>query len=120
MVRRALAVSWVVLLAGFGIARAADGDFYLRKGDRVGFYGDSSPEQRHYTNCVETSVVTRFPSWQLYFVHSGWGGDRVNGGSGGRIGRRLHRDILPYQPTVVTIMLGMNDASYRPFDQRIF
>ena len=54
------------------------------------------------------------------FVHSGWGGDRVTGGGGGRIDHRLERDVFAYKPTVVTVMLGMNDASYRPFDQKIF
>ena len=54
------------------------------------------------------------------FVHSGWGGDRVTGGGGGPIDVRLKRDVFAYKPTVVTIMLGMNDASYQPFDQKIF
>ena len=54
------------------------------------------------------------------FVHSGWGGDRVTGGGGGPIDRRLSRDVFAYKPTVVTVMLGMNDASYQPFKQPIF
>jgi lysophospholipase L1-like esterase len=54
------------------------------------------------------------------FVHSGWGGDRVTGGGGGPIDHRLERDVFPYRPTVVTVMLGMNDASYRKFEQPIF
>jgi len=41
------------------------------------------------------------------------GGDRVSGGGGGPMDVRLWRDVLPYNPTVVTIMLGMNDGSYR-------
>ena len=28
--------------------------------------------------------------------------------------------MLPYNPTVVTIMLGMNDGRYRAYDQAIF
>jgi lysophospholipase L1-like esterase len=54
------------------------------------------------------------------FVHSGWGGDRVTGGGGGPIDVRLKRDVLAYQPTVMTVMLGMNDGRYRAFDQQIF
>jgi lysophospholipase L1-like esterase len=57
---------------------------------------------------------------KVTFVHSGWGGDRVTGGGGGPIDRRLTRDVFAYKPTVVTVMLGMNDASYRPFQQPIF
>ena len=33
---------------------------------------------------------------------------------------RIWRDVLPYNPTVMTIMLGMNDGRYRAFDQPIF
>jgi lysophospholipase L1-like esterase len=44
----------------------------------------------------------------------------VTGGGGGPIDRRLARDVFAYKPTVVSVMLGMNDASYRPFQQRIF
>ena len=98
----------------------ADGTFYLKSGDRVVFYGDSITDQRLYTTFTETYVVTRFPSVNVTFTHSGWGGDRVDGGGGGPIDQRLERDVFPYHPTVVTIMLGMNDGHYRPFDQQLF
>jgi lysophospholipase L1-like esterase len=109
----------VGLLAPSAILFAADA-FALRDGDRVVFYGDSITDQRRYTSFVETYVVTRFPKLDVRFVHSGWGGDRVSGGGGGPIDVRLWRDVLPYNPTVVTIMLGMNDGGYRAFDQAIF
>jgi lysophospholipase L1-like esterase len=98
----------------------AQSEFYLKNGDRVVFYGDSITDQRLYTTFTETFVVTRFPKKNVTFVHSGWGGDRVGGGGGGPIELRLKRDVFAYKPTVMTIMLGMNDASYRPFDQAIF
>lgn len=101
-------------------APAADAPFYLKDGDRVVFYGDSITEQRLYTTFVETYVVTRFPKMDVTFVHSGWGGDRVTGGGGGPIDVRLERDVFPYRPTVVTVMLGMNDAGVRPFDPKTF
>jgi lysophospholipase L1-like esterase len=94
--------------------------FYLKDGDRVVFYGDSITDSRMYTSFVETFVATRFPQMKIDYVHSGWGGDRVGGGGGGPIDVRLKRDVLAYNPTVVTIMLGMNDGSYRAFDQGIF
>src|SRR5579875_2218523 len=93
----------------------AQNGFYLKQNDRVVFYGDSITDQRLYTTFVETYVVTRFPNMKVSFVHSGWGGDRVSGGGGGPIDRRLERDVFAYKPTVVTVMLGMNDASYQPF-----
>src|SRR5271156_1274196 len=110
----------LALFLGFAPALHAEGPFALRDGDRVVFYGDSITEQRLYTTFVETYVVTRFPSLNVSFVHSGWGGDRVTGGGGGPIDKRLSRDVFAYKPTVVTVMLGMNDASYQPFKQQIF
>ena len=108
------------ILAVISSAALAQADFALKNGDRVVFYGDSITEQRLYTTFAETYVVTRFPKLDVTFVHSGWGGDRVNGGGGGPIDVRLWRDVLAYNPSVVTIMLGMNDGRYRPFDQPIF
>jgi lysophospholipase L1-like esterase len=109
----------LLLLCLTAAVRAQD-TFYLKNGDRVVFYGDSITDQRLYTTFVETYIVTRFPKLNVSFVHSGWSGDRVTGGNGGPIDKRLQRDVLPYKPTVVTIMLGMNDGGYKAFDQKIF
>src|ERR1051325_11344620 len=107
-------------LVVFVALQAHAASFALRDGDRVVFYGDSITDQRLYTTFTETYVVTRFPKSNISFVHSGWGGDRVTGGGGGPIDLRLKRDVIAYRPTVMTVMLGMNDASYRAFDQGIF
>lgn len=106
-----------LLFCGLAVAQSP---FHLKQGDRVVFYGDSITDQRLYTTFVETFVLTRFPSMKVDFIHSGWGGDRVDGGGGGPIDLRLERDVFAYNPTVVTIMLGMNDGRYRAFDQSIF
>jgi len=98
----------------------AQSDFYLKDGDTVVFYGDSITDQRLYTTFTEAYVLTRFPKLNIRFIHSGWSGDRVDGGVGGPIDTRLKRDVLVYHPTVVTIMLGMNDAGYRLFDDALF
>ena len=109
----------VVLLAAASAAPAQEA-FALREGDRVVFFGDSITDQRLYTTFAETYVVTRFPHTNISLVHSGWGGDRVTGGGGGPMDVRIWRDVLPYNPTVVTVMLGMNDGRYRAFDPAIF
>jgi lysophospholipase L1-like esterase len=95
---------------------SAQTGFFLREGDVVVFYGDSITDQRLYTNFVETFVTTRFPALHVRFIHSGWSGDRVDGGAGGSIDVRLNRDVLVHHPSVVTVMLGMNDGHYHPFD----
>jgi lysophospholipase L1-like esterase len=92
----------------------------LKDGDTVVFYGDSITDQRLYTAFTEAFVVTRFPKATVRFIHSGCGGDRVDGGSNGPIDIRLNRDVIAYQPTVVTVMLGMNDGGYRAFDTGLF
>jgi len=110
----------LTLFLGFAPGLRAGGPFAIKDGDRIVFYGDSITDQRLYTTFVETYIVTRFPSMNVSFVHSGWGGDRVSGGGGGKIDRRLERDVFAYKPSVVTVMLGMNDAGYGAFKPTVF
>jgi len=112
----------LLLTASLSLAQTslAQAPFYLHDGDRVVFYGDSITDQRLYTTFTESFVVTRFPGLNVAFTHSGWGGDRVTGGGGGDIDLRLARDVFPYKPTVMTIMLGMNDGNYKPYDDVAF
>ncbi len=117
---RLASLALLVLAAGSSTPGRAEGPFALKGGDRVVFYGDSITEQRLYTTFAETFVVTRFPGLDVTFVHSGWGGDRVTGGGGGPIDVRLDRDVEAYKPTVVTVMLGMNDGGYQPFRDSTF
>ncbi len=111
---------FAVLASLAALPSFAQPNFYLKDGDTVVFYGDSITDQRLYTAFTETYTVTRFPHLRVRFVHSGWGGDRVTGGGGGPIDLRLRRDVIPFRPTVVTIMLGMNDGHYRSYDDAIF
>jgi len=92
------------------------GSFALHDGDRVLFYGDSITDNQFYPQFVENYIVTRFPNMRVTFANYGWSGDKVSGGGGGDIEKRLDRDVFPFHPSVVTIMLGMNDGLYRPWD----
>ena len=97
-----------------GSLRAQDpGSFLIHNGDRVVFYGDSITQDGGYATLVEAYARTRFPAWDLRFYYSGVGGDTVAGGARGDIATRLERDVVSMHPTVVTLMLGMNDGQYR-------
>lgn len=102
---------WLALPAA---APAQNGAFSLKAGDTVVFYGDSITAQNLYNQWIELYTVTRFPSMRVHFYGAGVGGDRVSGGVGGPIDQRLSRDVFAHKPTVVTVMLGMNDGAYRP------
>ncbi len=87
--------------------------FYLHPNDTVVMYGDSITEQNLYNQYVELYTVTRFPLMRVHFYDAGVGGDRVTGGWAGPIDQRLERDVFAEKPTVVTVMLGMNDGGYQ-------
>jgi len=90
--------------------------FALHDGDRVVFYGDSITQDGGYARMVEAYARSRYPSWDLRFYNAGVGGDTTKGGSAGAAVVRLDRDVISLKPTVVTIMLGMNDGGYRRLD----
>ena len=108
------------ILAWPGKATAQAISYYLHDGDQVVTYGDSITDQRLYTVDIEAFTQTRYPDLTIHWVNSGWGGDTVKGGAGGDIEMRINRDIIPYHPTVMTVMLGMNDGGYAKFDKTKF
>jgi lysophospholipase L1-like esterase len=88
--------------------------FVLRPHDRIVFLGDSITQQQLYTNYVESYLAASYPELELTFFNAGWGGDTAPGGL-----RRLERDVLALQPTVVTVCYGMNDGRYVPLTDEI-
>ncbi len=89
--------------------------FFFKDGDVVVVMGDSITEQHLYSNYLEAWSVCRFPKRNLTFRNVGIGGDRSTGGNS-----RFKRDVLPHKATVLTVDFGMNDGSYRAFDEKIF
>ena len=131
----------VLLLSVANCFSALAGDFLIRDGDRVVFLGDSITEQLLYTTYIEAYALTRHPGWKLTFRNVGWGGDtswlRQRAHPDEKqlfaadesaqqkmvkdsVGRGLSRDVLPLQPTFVTVKFGMNDHSYQPFREDNF
>lgn len=104
----------VACLPGLLSAARAE-DFFFRDGDRVVMIGDSITEQHLYSNYVEMWTVTRFPHWKITFRNVGIGGDRSGGGNA-----RFARDVLPHEPTALTVDFGMNDGGYREFTEQTF
>ncbi len=87
----------------------------LQDGDTFVFLGDSITHQRLYTQYVEDFFYQRFPERRITFHNAGVGGARAWDALA-----RVSRDVLDYKPRYVSILLGMNDGSYRPFDADIF
>ena len=114
---RVIAIGLMVVVS---LPAWAQANFYLHQDDRVVFYGDSITEQGRYAAFVENYVLTRFPKLNVTFVNSGWSGEWIVGGGGGKVDLRLARDVIAEHPTVATFMLGMNDAAYQDYDPSFF
>ncbi len=95
--------------------RALLGQLELQDGDSIVFLGDSITHQVLYTQYVEDYFYTRFPKMRLKFHNAGVGGARAWDALA-----RFDRDVAAYKPKYVTILLGMNDGSYKPYDDAIF
>jgi lysophospholipase L1-like esterase len=87
----------------------------LKDGDSIVFLGDSITHQCLYTQYVEDYFYTRYPKMHLSFHNAGVGGDRAADAL-----TRFDEDVVPYKPKYVTILLGMNDGSYKDFDKGVF
>jgi lysophospholipase L1-like esterase len=118
MTRFAIQKRWRILACWCALvfvvcATAVHGQqFALKDGDTVVFYGDSITAQRLYTRYVEDFVLTRYPALHLRFVNAGVPGDTATGGYAGLMAERVQRDVAPFKPTMVTVMLGMNDGGW--------
>ncbi len=87
----------------------------LKDGDRFLFIGDSITHQSLYTQFVEDFFYTRYPHIRLHFRNAGVSGDRAADALD-----RFEPDIAAFKPTVATILLGMNDGTYKDFDAETF
>jgi lysophospholipase L1-like esterase len=110
-------VAFLLAVGASRVARAEEPAFALHDGDRVVFYGDSITQAGGYCTMVEEYTRSRFPIWDMRFYNAGVGGDTVQGGWAGKADERIERDVISLKPTVVTIMLGMNDGHYRALEK---
>ena len=77
----------------------------FQDGDRVCFLGDSITHGRQYHSMIYAYYLTRFPDRSIHFVNAGIAGDSAGGALG-----RLEEDVTSKSPSVVVVMLGMNDV----------
>jgi len=87
----------------------------LKDGDRFIFIGDSITHQCLYTQFVENFFYTRYPQMRIHFRNAGVSGDRASDALD-----RFDDDIASFKPSVATVLLGMNDGTYKNFDMPTF
>lgn len=87
----------------------------LQDGDSFVFLGDSITHQCLYTQYVEDYFYTRYPERRIHFYNSGVSGDKA-----GDALARSEGDVASQNPKYVSVLLGMNDGTYRHFDRETF
>ena len=95
----------VVCLGLLSSASLVNGAGPFRDGDRVCFVGDSITKQGGYHAQILLFYATRLPGVRVQMWNCGIAGDTAAGGV-----KRYDWDIAPHKPTVVSIMMGMNDV----------
>ena len=106
---------WITGLAGgivFGLGTAvvqAQNEFPLKEGDTWVMAGDSITAQHLHTNYIEAFFYARFPKMTFCFRNSGVSGDTIP-----KLMERFAWDVAAWNPTVVSVELGMNDARGYP------
>jgi lysophospholipase L1-like esterase len=74
-----------------------------------------SPTSALYTQYVENFFYTRYPNSRIHFRNAGVSGDRAADALA-----RFDDDVAAFKPTIATVLLGMNDASYKDYDAPTF
>ena len=95
-----------LLLATLAAPQAAVTVPPFQFGDRWCVLGDSITRSGQYHRYIELFYLTRFPALKVDVINCGISGDTAPGAL-----KRLQRDCLDAKPTVVSVMLGMNDRS---------
>lgn len=90
-------------------AHAAEKAAPLKSGDRIVFFGDSITQQgaqpKGYVTLARQMLKRRAPDLQCEVIGAGIGGNKVPD-----LERRLDKDVLDKNPTVVVIYIGINDV----------
>src|SRR5262249_30235491 len=102
-------------LAALGAAAPSRaGEFPLQNGDIWVMAGDSITAQHLHSNYFEAFCFARYPKLKFAFRNSGVGGHTIP-----TTLARFDYDIAAWNPTVVSVELGMNDQGGTPRDKFI-
>lgn len=104
----------ILLVAPVAFAQAPPRKAELKKGVRVAIVGDSITEQKLYSRFLADYLTACHPDLDAHIVQFGWSGERASG-----FLARMDNDLMPFKPDVVTLCYGMNDGSYKPYDDAI-
>lgn len=107
-----LTLSVLSLISPFCIA--AETPASLPKDGRLAIAGDSITEQKLYSKFIETYLLTAGGRPDIRVFQFGSGGETAGGFDG-----RLKNDLAAFKPDVVTLCYGMNDGTYKPYDEAI-
>ncbi|MGB9618974.1 MAG: SGNH/GDSL hydrolase family protein, partial [Armatimonadota bacterium] len=117
LIGMAVACGLSVLLPAADVSPAAPVKPF-QSGDRVAFVGDSITHWGAYAYMVAAFYQTRFPERKIYWGYFGRSGStaafwsREPGLDDPHPEWPNLRKLLAFRPTVVTVMLGMNDSGY--------
>ena len=110
---RLLALAVFLISASTGAA-AEPSRFPLKESDTWVMVGDSITAQHLHSNYFEAFCYARYPKLTFRFRNSGVGGDTIP-----KVMARYDWDVAVWQPTVVSVELGMNDKGGFSTDQFI-
>lgn len=96
------------------VCLGADSRSLLPKDGRLAIAGDSITEQKLYSKFIETYLLTAGGRPDVHVFQFGSGGETAGGFDG-----RLRNDLSTFSPNVVTLCYGMNDGTYRPYEDSI-
>jgi lysophospholipase L1-like esterase len=102
-----LLACWLTILAIRTVSSAAPAgpQSWFQSGTRWVAMGDSITHGGSYHQQVELFLLTRYPKQTITVINAGVSGDTAAGAL-----TRLDWDVLAHQPSVVSLMFGMNDV----------
>src|SRR5262245_22304166 len=114
MFRLLLPATLLAMPLAFPLHAGEPAAFPLKDGDVWVMAGDSITAQHLHSNYFEAFCYARYPKLKFAFRNSGVGGHTIP-----TTLNRFEYDIAAWEPTVVSVELGMNDRGYLTDDRYV-